>query len=324
MAFIPEAYKGAFGVTVSLIRSEPFLLIFEYKFTLDRRQVANVLPAAHAAGITHRDLKPDNLCLAPDAEVLGGERVKVLDFGIAKLAGEVGVKTSTGLVMGTPKYMSPEQCHRANTARRAVGRLFARAASCSRWPADARRSSAGLGYRRRAHLHAAPPYPQDLAPDMPAGLSALIATMLAKHPDARPQRMTTVSQTLDEILRTLGGSSGARSVAGGLADAVCRALANAVYCALTDAVSGVLASAVPVSSAVSRASPTPLPSRAPMPVPVPQFSPTLQGWAGMSSIRRALARADSCSCSAVSSSPVRWWRPRAKARSFWKRPSLAM
>lgn len=61
-------------------------------------------------------------------------------------------------------------------------------------------------YRRRAHLHAAPPYPQDLAPDMPAGLSALIATMLAKHPEARPQRMTTVSQTLDEILRTLGGS----------------------------------------------------------------------------------------------------------------------
>ena len=52
------------------------------------RQVANVLQAAHAAGITHRDLKPDNLFLVPDLEVIGGERVKVLDFGIAKLAGE--------------------------------------------------------------------------------------------------------------------------------------------------------------------------------------------------------------------------------------------
>ena len=61
-------------------------------------QVANVLQAAHAAGITHRDLKPDNLFLVPDAEVVGGERVKVLDFGIAKLTGDVSrVKTGLGL-----------------------------------------------------------------------------------------------------------------------------------------------------------------------------------------------------------------------------------
>jgi serine/threonine protein kinase len=77
------------------------------------RQVAKVLQAAHARGITHRDLKPDNLYLVRDDEVVGGERVKVLDFGIAKLAGEVHasrVKTRTGAIMGTPIYMSPEQC----------------------------------------------------------------------------------------------------------------------------------------------------------------------------------------------------------------------
>src|SRR6185436_11073570 len=80
------------------------------------RQAANVLQAAHSAGITHRDLKPDNLFLVPDAEVAGGERVKVLDFGIAKLAGEIqgaNVQTRADLVMGTPSYMSPEQCRGA-------------------------------------------------------------------------------------------------------------------------------------------------------------------------------------------------------------------
>ncbi len=78
----------------------------------DRPSGHQLLQAAHSAGITHRDLKPDNLFLVPDVEVKSGERVKVLDFGIAKLADEVnstGVKTRTNVVMGTPTYMSPEQ-----------------------------------------------------------------------------------------------------------------------------------------------------------------------------------------------------------------------
>ena len=51
------------------------------------RQIASVLEATHAAGITHRDLKPDNIYLVPDRELASKERVKVLDFGIAKLSG---------------------------------------------------------------------------------------------------------------------------------------------------------------------------------------------------------------------------------------------
>ncbi len=83
------------------------------------RQIANVLSAAHAAGIIHRDLKPDNLFLVPDAEVVGGERVKVLDFGLAKLASAVraaDVQTRADLVVGTPSYMSPEQCRGGGSA----------------------------------------------------------------------------------------------------------------------------------------------------------------------------------------------------------------
>ena len=64
------------------------------------RQVAGSLGAAHARGIVHRDLKPENLYVVPDPEVSGGERAKILDFGIAKLTGDAsGLKTSTSAVM---------------------------------------------------------------------------------------------------------------------------------------------------------------------------------------------------------------------------------
>jgi len=77
------------------------------------RQIAGALAAAHGKGIVHRDLKPDNIFLVSDPEVPGGERIKLLDFGIAKLAGESSATvnvTETGSVMGTPTYMAPEQC----------------------------------------------------------------------------------------------------------------------------------------------------------------------------------------------------------------------
>jgi len=76
------------------------------------RQTASALAAAHQAGIVHRDLKPENIFLVDDSEVSCGQRVKILDFGIAKLAGDnaADFRTRTGMVFGTPAYMSPEQC----------------------------------------------------------------------------------------------------------------------------------------------------------------------------------------------------------------------
>jgi serine/threonine protein kinase len=78
------------------------------------RQAGSALGAAHNAGIVHRDLKPENLFLIQDPDSPMGFRVKVLDFGIAKIkhGDERGstLKTQAGLLMGSPSYMSPEQC----------------------------------------------------------------------------------------------------------------------------------------------------------------------------------------------------------------------
>ncbi|HEY7237019.1 MAG TPA: serine/threonine-protein kinase [Gemmatimonadaceae bacterium] len=72
------------------------------------RQTADALAAAHDMGIVHRDLKPDNIMIARNRD--GSDMVKVVDFGIAKAADNVAQKvTKTGLVVGTPEYMSPEQ-----------------------------------------------------------------------------------------------------------------------------------------------------------------------------------------------------------------------
>ena len=75
------------------------------------QQICSALGAAHEAGMIHRDIKPDNIVLVPLP--LGGESVKVLDFGIAKLKEGKSVEggltlTGTGVVIGTPQYMSPE------------------------------------------------------------------------------------------------------------------------------------------------------------------------------------------------------------------------
>jgi serine/threonine protein kinase len=79
-------------------------------------QLAGTLVTAHAAGIVHRDLKPSNVMLVPDPHMPSGERTKILDFGLAKLVGpheSTQFHTNSNAIVGTPLYMSPEQCQGA-------------------------------------------------------------------------------------------------------------------------------------------------------------------------------------------------------------------
>jgi serine/threonine-protein kinase len=111
-----ETPDGVIYLAMEFIEGEPLTDLLERDGALPVRravgifaQVANALQAAHDLGIVHRDLKPDNIMLA---QKKGGDQVKVVDFVIAKAVGgdESGQKvTKTGLVVGTPEFMSPEQ-----------------------------------------------------------------------------------------------------------------------------------------------------------------------------------------------------------------------
>jgi tRNA A-37 threonylcarbamoyl transferase component Bud32 len=165
------------------------------------RQIAGALAAAHSAGIIHRDLKPDNIFLVRDPEVLGGERIRLLDFGIAKLTGSSqssGSHTRTGALMGTPTYMSPEQCTGAGnvdarTDLYALGCILFRML-CGRPPFGGQ----GVGAVMAAHIYEQPPMPSSLAPVSP-DVEGLILRLLAKPLHERFQRAEDVIEAIGNL-----------------------------------------------------------------------------------------------------------------------------
>ena len=149
------------------------------------RQVASSLGAAHQRGIVHRDLKPENIFIVRDPEVAGGERAKIVDFGIAKLQGDQSVKTQTSAVMGTPTYMSPEQCRGAGQVDQ---RSDVYALGCvlftlitGRPPFEAE----GIGEIIAMHLREQPPPPSRIAHGIPPEVDHIVMRCLAKDPNQR-------------------------------------------------------------------------------------------------------------------------------------------
>ena len=170
------------------------------------RQIAGALSAAHATGIVHRDLKPDNIFLVPDPEVPGGERIKLLDFGIAKLAGTLTDQsmTRTGAVMGTPAYMAPEQCRGVVVDWRAdlysLGCiLFELLAGQPPFVGE------GGGEVLAAHIHVPPPALGSLTRGLPSGVEDLVQRLLAKAPHDRVQTADAVIQYIDAAGSSRGG-----------------------------------------------------------------------------------------------------------------------
>jgi len=168
-------------------------------------QVALALEAAHGLGITHRDIKPDNILLIDQA----GSRdvVKVLDFGIAKIregsldVGTGYTATGTGLVVGTPQYISPEQAvgkHGAQIDGRAdlysLGVVIYEMLT-GRLPFD---SDTPIGMVLH-HIQTVPQPPDRLRPDLniPIALSALLMRALEKEPQRRFQTAKEMARALD-------------------------------------------------------------------------------------------------------------------------------
>jgi ABC-type phosphate transport system substrate-binding protein len=168
------------------------------------RQVASTLGAAHARGIVHRDLKPENIFIVRDPEVPGGERAKVLDFGIAKLAGDPGTaRTHTAAMMGTPTYMSPEQCRGAGYVDQ---RSDVYALGCVLFTLTIGRPpflAEGAGEIIAMHLREPAPTPSQLRPGIPPELDQLVLRCLAKDP---AHRFSTAAELAIAIGGLLGSS----------------------------------------------------------------------------------------------------------------------
>jgi eukaryotic-like serine/threonine-protein kinase len=144
------------------------------------RQTVDALTAAHDNDVIHRDLKPANVFVQP------GDRVKVCDFGIARSADASSVLTATGIVIGTPAYMSPEQCQGqpvdARTDLYALGAVIFELLT-GQAPFSPEQPPYAV---MRQHVEQIPPRPRTLRPDIPERLDDLVMALLAKDPRNRP------------------------------------------------------------------------------------------------------------------------------------------
>ena len=159
------------------------------------KQICSALDAAHEKGVVHRDMKPQNVLLESTGDV------KIMDFGIARVADMKGM-TSTGTIMGTPDYMSPEQAQGMAADQRtdvySTGVVLFEMFT-GRLPFTADSALVVLN----KHIREAPPKPTGINPALPPKLEEVLLRALAKNPDQRYQQISQLYEDLEAVSATI-------------------------------------------------------------------------------------------------------------------------
>ena len=208
---------GTAYIVMELVRGDTLRRLLTERGRLDvglsviiARQIADALAEAHHAGLVHRDIKPANILLLDDG--WGGVRVKVTDFGIAKASEGLGADlTRTGTVLGTPKYLSPEQIRGEEPDARAdlysLGVvLFEMLAGEPPYSGSTDMATA------LAHLNDRIPRLSSRVEGVPPALERLVNDLLAKDPDTRVPSAAALRERLDAVgpVQSAGGGLNAR------------------------------------------------------------------------------------------------------------------
>ncbi|MEW6577738.1 MAG: protein kinase [Chloroflexota bacterium] len=160
-------------------------------------QIGEALDYAHAEGVIHRDLKPNNILIDQ------WDNLYLMDFGLAKMMASAQSLTQSGTVLGTPAYMAPEQWRGepvdARTDVYALGIiLYEMVAGRTPFESD---TPFTLMYK---HINDAPPPLRDALPDLPEQVEAVILKALAKNPDDRYQSAGDMARAFNEVVRMAG------------------------------------------------------------------------------------------------------------------------
>jgi len=180
------------GVSLRRLLHEDRTLSLDFVITV-AAQVCSALGEAHQLGIVHRDIKPENIIAN---ETTAGWQIKILDFGIAKLYNQADVGlTQDGTAMGTPQYMSPEQCLGDPIDGRSdiysLG-IVLYEMLCGVVPFKSATPSAVAVFQ----VQNPPPLLRSLNPDIDPGVEAVVLRSLSKQPDSRQQTALEFSQEL--------------------------------------------------------------------------------------------------------------------------------